>query len=62
MAILPMNNKGFLLVDALINCLIVASLSILFGLFKQFDNYYDGYEKYSEELNEKYEILFGRLY
>lgn len=54
-----MNKKGFLLVDALINCLIVASLSVLcIGVFMQFDNYYKAYKKYNEQLNEKLEILF----
>ncbi len=56
-----MNNKGFLLVDALVNIIIVTSLSLLcLVLFKQFDNYYNGYQKYIDINNEKYDYLFIR--
>lgn len=61
MVILHMNNKGFLLVDALVNVIIVTSIAILcIAMFKQFDNYYDGYKNYIDESNEKYEYLFIR--
>lgn len=57
-----MNNKGFLLVDALVNIIIVTSLSLLcIAMFKQFDNYYDGFENYIEKSNEEYEYLFMRI-
>lgn len=56
-----MNNKGFLLVDALVNIIIVTSLAVLsIAMFKQFDNYYDGYKNYIIESNEEYEYLFIR--
>ncbi len=47
--------------DALVNIIIVTSLSLLCILmFKQFDNYYDGFKNYTTESNEAYEYLFIR--
>lgn len=62
MAILLMNNKGFLLIDALINVFIVILLSIIgIAIFNQFGNYYKAYEKYNNEANLDYDFLFNNI-
>lgn len=57
-----MNNKGFLLSDALVNVLVVTLLSILcLSTYKMLDNFKQGYLKYIEESNEKYEYLYQSI-
>lgn len=47
-------NKGFLLIDALINVFVVSSLCLLcFSLSKQLTTHEEGYFKYKERLNEE---------
>ncbi len=54
-----MNNKGFLLSDALINVLVISLLSILcISAFRMVNSFEDGYLEYIEENNEKYEYLY----
>lgn len=54
-----MNKKGFLLVDALVNIIIVTSLGLLcIAMFKQFDNYYKYFDEYVLNSNENYDYLF----
>lgn len=56
-----MNKKGFLLVDALINIIIVSSVALLsIAIFKQLDNYYIAFEEYINSSNEQYDYLFLR--
>ena len=62
MAICLMNNKGFMLVDALVNVIVVSSIAILcFYVYRALNNYDDGYKKYINENNEKYDYLYGSL-
>lgn len=50
---LPMNNKGFLLLDSLIAVFIVTAMSLIsFSVYKAIVNYEDGYLLYKEEFNE----------
>ena len=57
-----MNNKGFLLVDALINVMIVSALSILcITLFRVINNQEDTYNTYLDRTNNEYEYLFNEL-
>lgn len=53
-----MNKKGFLLVDALANCIITSLLCLLcFVCYQAYDNYLNGYDEYLKESNEKYDDL-----
>ena len=57
-----MNNKGFLLSDALINVIVISLLSILcISTFKMLNNFEDGYLEYTKENNEKYESLYESI-
>ena len=57
-----MNNKGFLLLDSLINICIVVLLCFLCACtYMCIDNYELGYEEYLERTNEKYENVFGSM-
>ncbi len=57
-----MNNKGFLLTDALVNVLVVTLLSILcISTFKMVDNFKIGYLDYIKQSNEKYEYLYSQI-
>lgn len=57
-----MNNKGFLLSDALINVLVISLLSILcISAFRMVNSFEDGYLEYIEENNEKYEYLYESI-
>lgn len=54
-----MNKKGFLLVDALVNIIIISSVALIcIAMFKQFANYYDGFDEYISNSNEQYDYLF----
>lgn len=57
-----MNNKGFLLIDALVNTLIVSLMCLLCLItYRSLDNYDKGYEEYVENSNEKYDLLYSSL-
>lgn len=57
-----MNNKGFLLIDALVNTLIVSLMCLLCLItYRLLDNYDKGYEEYVENSNEKYDLLYSSL-
>jgi len=57
-----LNNKGFLLIDSLVNVLIVTNLCFLcFISYKAIDNYYEGYDRYIDESNERYDYFFNSL-
>lgn len=57
-----MNNKGFLLSDALINVIVISLLSILcISTFKMLNNFEDGYLEYTKENNEKYDYLYESI-
>ncbi|MDO4500250.1 MAG: hypothetical protein Q4B60_03135 [Erysipelotrichaceae bacterium] len=55
-------NKGFILSDALINVLIVSSLCLLtMSIYRGVNNFDEGFIKYQERINEKYELLHNSL-
>ena len=57
-----MNNKGFLLIDALICMIIVSLLSVL--VFSSYQTIYkqeDIYDEYLKRSNEEYEIIYRGL-
>lgn len=57
-----MNNKGFLLLDSLVNILIVSLLCVLcFAIYKAVDNYDEGYLNYLNNSNQDYEYLYNNL-
>lgn len=57
-----MNEKGFLLTDALISVLTVSLLCVLcFSIYRLIDNYDEGLDEYIEESNEQYDYLFGGI-
>lgn len=57
-----MNNKGFLLIDSLVNTLIVSLMCLLCLMtYNSLKNYDEGYFKYEEESNEKYDSLYSSL-
>lgn len=57
-----MNNKGFLLIDALVNTLIVSLLCLLCLItYKSIENYDKVYSEYLKNSNEKYDTLYNSL-
>lgn len=57
-----MNNKGFLLIDSLVNTLIVSLLCLLcLVTYNSLNKNDDGYFKYQELSNEKYDALYSSL-
>lgn len=57
-----MNNKGFLLIDALVNTLIVSLMCLLcLVTYSSLNNYDEGYKSYIEVTNEKYDLLYTNL-
>lgn len=57
-----MNNKGFILLDALISVFIVCAIStITINLFVNYKNYKDGYLYYLDDVNDLYEDIFEDL-
>lgn len=57
-----MNNKGFLLLDSLVNVLVVSLLCLLcFSIYKAVDNYESGYLNYIEKSNEDYDYFYNSL-
>lgn len=62
MVISHMNNKGFLLLDSLVNVLVICVLCLLcFSIYKAIDNYDDGYKEYVEKSNEEYDYFYNSL-
>lgn len=57
-----MNNKGFLLIDSLVNTLIVSLICMLCLLtYNAINHYEEGYIKYQNTSNEKYDLLYMNL-
>lgn len=57
-----MNKKGFLLIDALVNTLIVSLMCLLCLLiYHNLNNYEDGFVDYIEQSNEKYDYLYSNI-
>lgn len=57
-----MNNKGFLLIDALVNTLIVSLMCLLcLMIFHNLNNYDEGLSEYIDRSNEKYDLLYSSL-
>ena len=53
-----MNNRGFLLADALINVFVVSLLCLLcFSLYRLMGNDEEIFEAYVERTNERYEMM-----
>lgn len=56
-------TKGFLLIDALINVFVVASLSLLcFSLSKQLISHEEGFQKYKNRMNEHLVEIYNGFY
>lgn len=57
-----MNNKGYLLIDALICVLIVSLLSVLvLSSYQTISKQEDVYDEYLKRSNEEYEIIYRGL-
>lgn len=57
-----MNKKGFLLIDAIINVLIVSIIcSLCLFVYQAIVAYEDGYSSYAQRTNEDYINLFNSL-
>jgi len=57
-----MNNKGFILVDALICVFICISIcEICFSIFNCIVNYENGYKSYSERVNDRLVEVYSKI-
>ena len=56
------SNKGFILIDSLMTVFIVSCICILcFSIYKSIENYIEGYLRYTEESNIRYEEIYNNL-
>lgn len=59
---LPANNKGFLLIDSILACLMVCIICLLcFSLYKTINLYEEGFDNYQETSDELFVDIFHNL-
>ena len=57
-----MNNRGFILLDALLSVFIVAMLTLItMNVYQSYKTYKDGYNSYQEEMENQYLNIYSSL-